>query len=73
MIDKKPIGKMIELSEDLGLYEEQIIINNIEISECTMPEGDCFYCLNPNCPLINRQRSRLTLNDLRDEKDINND
>lgn len=47
--------------------------DNIEISECTLAEGDCLRCLNPNCPLINRQRSQLALKDLQDEKDINND
>lgn len=48
------------------------MIDDIEISECPVPEGDCFHCLNPNCPLINKQRSQLTLKDLQDEKDINN-
>ena len=47
--------------------------NDIEISECTVLEGDCFHCLNPNCTLINKQRNQLTLKDLQDEKDINND
>lgn len=47
--------------------------DNIEITECPVPEGDCFRCLNPNCPLINRQRNQLTLKDLQDEKDNNNE
>ena len=45
--------------------------DNREISECTVPEGNCFHCLNLNCPLINKQRSQLTLKDLQDEKNIN--
>lgn len=47
--------------------------DDIEISECPVPEGDCFYCLNLNCPLINKQRNQLTLKDLQEEKDINYD
>ncbi len=34
MTDKKPIDKMIELSEDLGLYKEQIIIDGVDVSGC---------------------------------------
>lgn len=34
MTDKKPIDKMIELSEDLGLYNEQIMINGVDVSGC---------------------------------------
>ena len=45
MTDKKPIDKMIELSEDLGLYKEQIIIDGVDVSKCTyFNNTDESYC-----------------------------
>ena len=48
--DKKPIDKMIELSEDLGLYEEEIIIDGVNVGGCKYLNtfSDCdgyhYYC-----------------------------
>ena len=45
MTDKEPIDKMIELSEDLGLYKEQIIINGVDVSVCeNYRPKDRFTC-----------------------------
>ena len=30
---------------------------------------DCARCLNPYCPIINKERSEQTLKDLQDEKE----
>lgn len=64
--------KQFEEFEKQALRQIGKQMDNIETSECPVPEGDCFHCLNPNCPLINKQRSQLTLNDLQDEKEKDN-
>lgn len=33
---------------------------------------DCAWCLNPYCPIINKERSEQTLKDLKDEKEKEN-
>ena len=48
MTDKKPIDKMIELSEELGLYKEQIIIDGVDVSKCPGFEGGCCVCVSLN-------------------------
>jgi hypothetical protein len=32
---------------------------------------DCAWCLNPNCPIINKERNKQTLKDLEDENKPN--
>lgn len=46
MTDKEPIDKMIELSEDLGLYKEQIIIDGVDVSGCKFRNGDNSICFS---------------------------
>ena len=78
MTDKEPIDKMIELSEDLGLYKEQIIIDGVDVSKCICclrictttkkPEAICneyAYCSQtPNCYFKQLTRKTKEYNDL---------